>query len=54
MRNYTKTEFINAYVWMFGSSKKKASELYKTADPEYIKTVINAYRKQNKLAFWND
>ena len=54
MERYTKTEFINAYVWLFGISKKKASELYKTADPKYIETVINAYRKQSKLAFWND
>ena len=54
MDKITQKEFCEASRWLWGTSLKKGRELYKLADPEYIRQVVNAYRKNNFLAFWYD
>ena len=54
MDRYTQKEFIAAYKWLFGATSKSAKEVYKAADPDYIKSVIAAYKSNSRVAFWND
>ena len=53
MRNNQKN-FIEAYVWLFGGTKKAAKEIYKKADNDYVSLIIESYAKQNRIAFWED
>ena len=46
--------FIEAFVWLFGGTKKFAKEIYRKAEKEYIVLIIETYAKQNRLAFWED
>jgi len=46
--------FVDAFVWLFGSTKKSAKEIYRKAEKEYIVLIIETYAKQNRLAFWED
>lgn len=54
---YSEKEFIEAYCWMFYSTKKKAREVYSLRihdNPEYVHQMI-AYCKSNcKKAFYED
>lgn len=53
-----KDDFITAYTWMFGETKKKANEVYRRAmeiaDYSYIKEMINCYKNNCKRMFYND
>lgn len=49
-----KAEFITAYLWAFGGTKTHAAKAYKTAEDSYIKELIQLYRQQCRLAFYND
>lgn len=49
-----KTEFIIAYVYMYGSTKKAAEKVYKTADKQYISAIIDGFKQDAKIAFYND
>lgn len=50
--------FIASYVWMFGSTKKAAAEVYKkhmnVKSTGYIEAVIDCYRSNARKAFHND
>lgn len=52
--NCTMKNFVDAYTWLFGSTKKYAKEIYKNEDKEYIEAVIFAYRTHCKIAFFED
>ena len=54
MNTITQKEFIAAYVWMYGGTKKAAQDIYKRADPKYIQEIVSAYKKNCFLAFYND
>lgn len=43
--NNAKKEFIDAYVWLCGTTKGEALQVYKNADECYIASVILTYRK---------
>ena len=47
-------KFVEAYQWSFGGTKKAAREIFRKADPEYIKGVISAFDKQSFIAFYED
>lgn len=49
-----KEDFIKAYVYMYRSTKKKALEVYKTADKNYISAIIYAFKRDAQKAFYED
>lgn len=46
--------FIEAYKWMYDSNKKSALLAFKNMDDESKKEIINIYKHQCKLSFYND
>lgn len=54
MAKITMDYFVSAYRWMFGGTKKAAREIFRKADPDYIKNVVSAYEKQSFIAFYED
>jgi hypothetical protein len=51
---YTKRDFQLAYRWMFAETLSKGAEVWKNASVEYINSVVEAYRKNFEIAFYND
>ena len=53
-----KNTFIDAYVWLYGSTKKTAERIYRTAigcgDYRYVKEVIACFENNSKQSFYND
>jgi len=51
-----KNDFVTAYVCMYGSTKKKALEVFKEkeADDSYINDVIDWFKQTAKFSFYND
>lgn len=49
-----KEDFIKAYVYMYGSTKKKALEVFKTADKSYISAIVYAFKRNAQAAFYED
>lgn len=49
-----KTEFIRAYVWLYGTTKASATKVYKSADQGYIKAVVDAFKNNSCKAFRED
>ena len=47
-------QFVDAYIWLFGGTKKAAKEIYRLSSAEYIESVISVYKRQLILAFYND
>lgn len=58
MLNAMKKDFINAYTWMYGSTKKQAEQTYRRAmeiaDYSYIREIINCFESNAKKAFYDD
>jgi len=54
---YSEKEFIEAYCWMFYSTKKKAREVYSLRihdNPECVHQMIAYYKSNCKKAFYED
>ena len=49
-----KRKFIDAYMWMFGETKRKAASAYRETSEEYHAAVIETWLNQCHLAFYND
>lgn len=49
-----KNDFIIAYCWMYGATKKDALKVYRTANKDYITAVVDGYKNNFKKAFYND
>lgn len=47
-------QFIEAYSWMYGTTKKEAADVYKRVPDNYKRAVINSYNAQCKLSFLSD
>lgn len=51
-------DFIDAYCWMYGSTKKQAKEeldlLMERSEDSYIYGVISCYKNHIKQMFYND
>lgn len=47
-------DFIIAYIWMFGTTKKEAKEVYKTASESYIREIIHGFKKNAKVSLYYD
>lgn len=53
----TEKDFVEAYCWMFYSTKKKAREVYSLRihdNPEYVHQMIAYYKSNCKKAFYED
>ena len=55
MLNNLKIDFVQAYTWMYGSTKRQAESAYRRAmeiaDYEYIKEIISCFEDNAKQAF---
>ena len=51
---YSKRDFQLAYRWMYGETLSKGAEVWKKSNAEYIDSVVEAYRKNFQIAFYND
>ena len=51
---YTKRDFQLAYRWMFAETLSKGAEVWKNASAEYINSVVETYRKNFGIAFYED
>ena len=49
-----KKMFINAYVWMYGGTKKEAAEAYKITDANYCNAIIKCFLDNAKTSFYED
>ncbi len=49
-----KNDFISAYIYAYGSTKKEAEKAYKTASPEYIAAIIEGHKRDARAGFYND
>ena len=50
----TATKFVDAYIWMWGGTKKNAKDVYKSADDNYKRLIVRCYEAQSRLMFWDD
>ena len=53
-----KNQFIAAYTWMYGSTKKVAERIYKSAmecaDYKYIREVVACFEDNARRSFYDD
>lgn len=54
MNKKAKAEFVDAYRYLFGGTKKAAEKVYKTADVHYINACIEAFERNAKVSFYYD
>lgn len=47
-------QFVTAFIYCYGGTRKEALKAYKNADTGYIKAVIASYYGDVKKAFYND
>lgn len=46
--------FVNAYVWVYGTTKKEAMKAYKTTDANYHNAIIKCFLDNAKASFYRD
>ena len=49
-----KTDFITAYMYLYGATKAEAVKAYKTATPGYISAIIDSIKQDAHKAFFED
>ena len=49
-----KNDFINAFIYCYGSTRKDAEKAYKNATPEYIQAIIDSMKQDARGAFYQD
>lgn len=49
-----KNQFISAYCYCYGATRKKALEIFKNATVDYIIAVIESQKLDTHNAFFND
>ena len=54
MKSINKREFVNAYMWMYGATKKEAEQAYKKVNKEYQEAIRDGFKQNAKQAFIND
>lgn len=47
-------EFITAYIWFYGTTKKQAIKVYKETDEYYHRDVIYGFKNNAKSVFYLD
>ena len=54
---YTKRDFQLAYRWMYGATLSKGAEVWKrwkNVDNKIIEEIVDTYRKNFSIAFYED
>lgn len=58
MLNTMKRDFITAYTWMYGGTKKQAEGTFRKAmeiaDYGYVKEIISCFEDNAKRSFYDD
>lgn len=49
-----KARFVDAYIYAYGSTKKAAAEVFKTASPAYIAAIIDGLKQDATRAAFED
>lgn len=49
-----KNDFITAYMYSYGATRKEAEKVWKNATPGYKAAIIDGWKAENKKAFYND
>ena len=49
-----KKMFVDAYVWMYGATKKEAMEVYKITDANYHNVIVKCFLDNAKASFYKD
>lgn len=49
-----KKRFLFAYSWIFGTTKKEAERVFRTADDDYIKSIIYSFKHNAAITFYED
>lgn len=49
-----KARFVDAYIYAYGSTKKAAAEVFKTASPAYIAAIIDGLKQDAARAAFED
>lgn len=53
-KKYSKEQFIDAYIFFYGGTKKRAREIYKEVSRSFVDALCGGYEAQCKLAFYCD
>lgn len=51
---YNKCDFIKAYTYSYGSTKKEAFRVWKTTDKKYHDAIIECFKNDARAAFYDD
>ena len=54
MNKPNKADFISAYIYAYGATKKEAANVYKTASAAYISAVIDSQKHDATAAAYED
>lgn len=54
MKRYTKKEYINAVVWLFGFTKKAAADYIKNAGTSTLNEIVAAFYDNAKRCMFTD
>lgn len=49
-----KDDFVKAYIYCFGSTKKEALQVFKITDKKYQNAIIECFKHDVHSAFYND
>lgn len=52
--SYNKYDFVTAYTYSYGSTKKEALQVWKTTDTKYHNAIIEGFKNDARSAFYND
>lgn len=54
MDKFTKRNFIEAYLWAYGGTKKEAIQTYKESGEDYVNAIIESFTSNAKKHFYSD
>lgn len=49
-----KNDFVKAYMYCYGSTKKEALQVFKTTNKKYQDAIIECFKHDARSAFYND
>lgn len=49
-----KNDFIKAYTYCYGSTKKEALQVWKITDTKYHNAIIEGFKNNVRSSFYND
>lgn len=52
--NGKKHDFVTAYTWLFGATKRNAEQVYRTANSDYINAIIRGFMRNASACAYTD